>query len=283
MEFLTFWKITPCSPVAGGAERKFSGETGPAGSRHLRSISRGSRGNLHSNENCRCADRSGSGHMKSLVYETSIPSVKDLIVRIPATDGRMHDMPGIFEYRDSGGPNDKAGYRSGTISSFQTSPSFVCSILTAIYASGSSEETSRHLVAFDIDIGALRPGVMVQVDSGYKSFTSLFGIDDHLNADWYIYDMLHPVAVPYLRGLPNTIFQQDNTRPHTLHKGLGPANIKAELDSNMGEAAPSFTTVKYWVAEFKRGCTSCPNEHHSNRPNEMMTPEMVKKIHKAVP
>ncbi|EFN78432.1 hypothetical protein EAI_13701, partial [Harpegnathos saltator] len=42
-----------------------------------------------------------------------------------------------------------------------------------------------------------------------------------------------------------------------------------------GESAPSFTTVKYWVAEFKRGRTS-------GRPNEVTTPEMVKKIHKMV-
>ena len=46
-------------------------------------------------------------------------------------------------------------------------------------------------------------------------------------------------------------------------KGLSPTNIKAELDSTLGESAPSFTTVKYWVAEFKRGRTSCQDEHRS--------------------
>ena len=34
-------------------------------------------------------------------------------------------------------------------------------------------------------------------------------------------------------------------------KGLSPSNIKAKLDSTLGEYAPSFTTIKYWVAEFK--------------------------------
>ncbi|EFN86447.1 hypothetical protein EAI_15981, partial [Harpegnathos saltator] len=34
-------------------------------------------------------------------------------------------------------------------------------------------------------------------------------------------------------------------------KGLSPTNIKAELDSILGEFAPSFTTVKYWMAKFK--------------------------------
>ena len=34
-------------------------------------------------------------------------------------------------------------------------------------------------------------------------------------------------------------------------KGLSPINIKAELDPTLGESAPSFTTIKYWVTEFK--------------------------------
>ena len=63
---------------------------------------------------------------------------------------------------------------------------------------------------------------------------------------------------------------------------LSPTNIKAELDSPLGESAPSFTTVNYWVAEFKRGHTSCQDEHRSGRPNEVTTPEIVKKIHKMV-
>ena len=32
--------------------------------------------------------------------------------------------------------------------------------------------------------------------------------------------MLEPVAVPYLRGLHNATFQQDNTRPHVAHNVL---------------------------------------------------------------
>ncbi|XP_036347711.1 histone-lysine N-methyltransferase SETMAR-like [Rhagoletis pomonella] len=65
-------------------------------------------------------------------------------------------------------------------------------------------------------------------------------------------------------------------------KGLSPSNIKSEIYSALGGSASSFTTVKYWVAEFKRSRTSCQDEHRSSRPNEVTTPEMVKKIHKAV-
>ncbi|GFT58048.1 mariner transposase [Trichonephila clavipes] len=54
-------------------------------------------------------------------------------------------------------------------------------------------------------------------------------------------------------------------------KGLSLTNIKAELDSILGESAPSFTTVKCWVAEFNGGCMICRNNHRSGRPNEWMT------------
>ena len=36
------------------------------------------------------------------------------------------------------------------------------------------------------------------------------------------------------------------------------------------------------MTEFKRGRTSCQDEHRSGRPNEVTMPEMVKKIHKMV-
>ena len=65
-------------------------------------------------------------------------------------------------------------------------------------------------------------------------------------------------------------------------KGLSPTTIKAELDSTLEESAPSFTTIKYWVADFKRGRTSCHDEHRSGRPNEVTTTEMMNKIHKMV-
>ncbi|KYQ51718.1 hypothetical protein ALC60_09165 [Trachymyrmex zeteki] len=42
-----------------------------------------------------------------------------------------------------------------------------------------------------------------------------------------------------------------------LHlKGNTSTQIKAELDAVYGDSAPSFATVKRWVAEFKRGRTS---------------------------
>ena len=43
-----------------------------------------------------------------------------------------------------------------------------------------------------------------------------------------------------------------------------------------------YLTIKYRVAEFKRGRTSCRDKHRSGRSNEVTTTEMVKKIHKVV-
>ncbi|GFX21582.1 mariner transposase [Trichonephila clavipes] len=58
-------------------------------------------------------------------------------------------------------------------------------------------------------------------------------------------------------------------------KSLSPTNRKAELNSTLGESAPSLTTEKYWVEQFKRSCTSHQGEHRSGRPNEVTTQEMV--------
>lgn len=43
---------------------------------------------------------------------------------------------------------------------------------------------------------------------------SLVRIDSHLNADWYLSDVLCLVVVPSLQDLPDAFFQQNNARPH---------------------------------------------------------------------
>ena len=44
--------------------------------------------------------------------------------------------------------------------------------------------------------------------------SSLVWINNNMNSDQYISGILHPVVMLYLIGLANTIFQQDNARPH---------------------------------------------------------------------
>ena len=58
------------------------------------------------------------------------------------------------------------------------------------------------------------PGVMVWAAIGYTTRTSLVPIDCNLNTDHYIFGILRPVIVPYLKDLPKVIFQQNNARPY---------------------------------------------------------------------
>ena len=58
------------------------------------------------------------------------------------------------------------------------------------------------------------PGIMVWGGIGYHSRTSLVRIAGALNSQSYISEVLEPVVLPYIQGLPTAIFQQDNARPH---------------------------------------------------------------------
>ncbi|MBJ4999813.1 IS630 family transposase [Salmonella enterica subsp. enterica serovar Hadar] len=64
------------------------------------------------------------------------------------------------------------------------------------------------------------PGVMVWGAIGYTSRSPLVRIAGTLNSSRYISDVLGPVALPYLRGLRNATFQQDNARPHVARTVL---------------------------------------------------------------
>ena len=65
-------------------------------------------------------------------------------------------------------------------------------------------------------------------------------------------------------------------------KGNTPAQIKDELDSVYGDSAPSFTTVKFWAAEFKRGRKRSGNHERSERPKTATSDENIAKVHEMV-
>ena len=48
------------------------------------------------------------------------------------------------------------------------------------------------------------------------------------------------------------------------------------------DSAPSKTTICRWYAEFKRGRTDTEDAERSGRPNEVVTPETIKKDHQIV-
>ncbi|UYV64657.1 K02A2.6-like, partial [Cordylochernes scorpioides] len=58
-------------------------------------------------------------------------------------------------------------------------------------------------------------GIMVWDAIAYDSRSSLLRIQGTLMAQRCVDDVLRPVTLPYLQGVPNALYQQDNARPHT--------------------------------------------------------------------
>ncbi|UYV80751.1 hypothetical protein LAZ67_19001595 [Cordylochernes scorpioides] len=58
-------------------------------------------------------------------------------------------------------------------------------------------------------------GIMVWSAIAYDSRSPLLRIQGTMTAQRYVDDVLRPVTLPYLQGLPNALYQQDNARPHT--------------------------------------------------------------------
>ncbi|KFM63879.1 Transposable element Tcb1 transposase, partial [Stegodyphus mimosarum] len=49
---------------------------------------------------------------------------------------------------------------------------------------------------------------------------SLVHINGNLTADRYVTQILEPFVLPWLQGPPNTVFQQDNAKPHVGRRTL---------------------------------------------------------------
>ncbi|UYV71280.1 hypothetical protein LAZ67_8002483 [Cordylochernes scorpioides] len=58
-------------------------------------------------------------------------------------------------------------------------------------------------------------GIMVWGAIAYDSRSHLLRIQGTMTAQRYVDDVLRPVTLPYLQGVPNALYQQDNARPHT--------------------------------------------------------------------
>ena len=62
-------------------------------------------------------------------------------------------------------------------------------------------------------------------------------------------------------------------------QGKVPKEIHAILTETLGQHAPSYATVKNWVAQFKRGDFSTCDAPRPGRPKTVTTPEIIDKIH----
>ncbi|UYV83729.1 TXNRD1 [Cordylochernes scorpioides] len=58
-------------------------------------------------------------------------------------------------------------------------------------------------------------GIMVWGATTYDSRSPLLRIQGTMTAQRYVDDVLRPVTLPYLQGVLNALYQQDNARPHT--------------------------------------------------------------------
>ncbi|UYV82757.1 K02A2.6-like [Cordylochernes scorpioides] len=58
-------------------------------------------------------------------------------------------------------------------------------------------------------------GIMVWGAIASDSRSPLLRIQGTMTAQRYVDDVLRPVTLPYLQGVPNALYQQDNARPHT--------------------------------------------------------------------
>jgi len=58
-------------------------------------------------------------------------------------------------------------------------------------------------------------------------------------------------------------------------RGKAPKEIHAILQETLGEQAPSYATVKNWVAQFKGGDFSNCEAPRPGRPETVTTPEII--------
>ena len=65
-------------------------------------------------------------------------------------------------------------------------------------------------------------------------------------------------------------------------QGKAPEEIHTILTEILGEHAPSYATVKNWVALFKRGDFSTCDAPRPGRPKTVTTPEVIHQIHELI-
>ena len=65
-------------------------------------------------------------------------------------------------------------------------------------------------------------------------------------------------------------------------KGMPPKEIHEDLMETLGKESPSYSTVKKWAAEFKRGRESVEDDGRSGRPTDATADDIVMVVHTLV-
>jgi len=87
-----------------------------------------------------------------------------------------------------------------------------------------------------------------------------------------------------LKGSDAHYFNNMETRVIKIFflQGKAPKEIHAILIETLGEHAPSYATVKNWVAQFKSGDFSTCHAPRPGRPKTVSTPEIIDQIHELI-
>ena len=64
-----------------------------------------------------------------------------------------------------------------------------------------------------------------------------------------------------------------------VKEGLTPNEIHSKFIKVYGDFSPSFSTIKKWAAEFKRGRTGLEDDPREGRPKSATTPEITEQVH----
>jgi histone-lysine N-methyltransferase SETMAR len=64
--------------------------------------------------------------------------------------------------------------------------------------------------------------------------------------------------------------------------GLTPNKIHSKFINVYGDSSPSFSTIKKWAPEFKRGRTSLEDDPREGRPKSATTPEITEQVHSMI-
>jgi histone-lysine N-methyltransferase SETMAR len=67
-----------------------------------------------------------------------------------------------------------------------------------------------------------------------------------------------------------------------VKEGLTPNEIHWKFIKVCGDSCPSFSTIKKWAAEFKRGRTSLEDDPRKECPKSATTPEITEQVHDMV-
>jgi len=67
-----------------------------------------------------------------------------------------------------------------------------------------------------------------------------------------------------------------------VNEGITPNEIHSKFIKVYGDSSPSFSTIKKWAAQFKRGRTSLEDDPREGHPKSAITPEIIEQVHKMV-